>query len=56
MSSKSKKPKLKPKTKPKKPPKKGFGTSSTEQENHVNLGPGMSPDLMGNEFMKTMLA
>ena len=62
MSTRSRKPKTpvkapkKPVKKPKKPAGKGFGTSSTEQENHVHVGPDMMPDLYGNEFMKTMLA
>ena len=35
---------------------KGFGTSSTDQENHVHVPPELMPEIYGNEFMKTMLA
>jgi hypothetical protein len=33
-----------------------FGTSSTDQENHVHVPPELMPEIYGNEFMNTMLA
>lgn len=41
---------------PTKPKGSQFGTSSTDQENHVHVPPELMPDIYGNEFMNTMLA
>jgi len=47
----------KPPQKPvKKPSGKQFGTSSTDQENHVSIPPELQQDQYGNDFIKTMLA
>ncbi len=39
-----------------KPKGSQFGTSSTDQENHVHVPPELMPEIYGNEFMNTMLA